>query len=680
MIFSAGGCNPIAKELEDMEKMQKEKERKVVLFIGETGVGKSTLCNTIISSEEFKVSSGTESCTQEVRVKEDFFMGNETKPITIVDTVGFDDASKESDDTETTALIRKLKNDLSHINLFVIVLDGNNPRIDKSQKDMLSLFAVVFGKAFWKHVLVVFTKVSMDPRKVQLRMKKEPERGSDDTWADRYVQGISEKVGQKPKYLFIDARFDEDTPEEERAFTTAMDSLYQTLTSNEGFKTDSVKSRDSEKMKREAAERERNLANQKREEAEKERTESQKKAEVAQKEKEAEEERRKKAEDETMELQRKAEEAQKDKAEQQKIIDNLERQKEEERDKRLKAEIEKKKELEAEGKHREATEERGRELQRKIEEAEKERVDLTQKRDCAEQERDKAEEEKEEERRRRREKEAELVEAQRNAALEAKQRKEEEDKRKEEEVRRKEEEQKRKEEETKRKEEEVKRKEEEEKRRKEEIFRKEEERQRKDAEAKLLEAEKVKQEEATKRIQAEMKLELLTSEKQRIESKREKERGELEETKRQLKQKIDFEEEQEQLKRNSFIGTSAIASITEESGSLVDDDASERLAYQIKKESTQIERGIYKHLKIYKPAPQPTSDSRIQVFGESTKKESKTLMVLGAPDRGKDTFINSLANHLWDVKVPDQFRFKLAFNKEDANSCGVYKLNNTKQN
>ena len=118
LIFSAGGCNPIAKEVEDMEKMQKEKERKVVLFIGKTGVGKSTLCNAIIGSKEFRVSAGTESCTREVRVKEDFFMGEETKPITIIDTVGFDDASKESDDTETTALITKLKRDLSHINLF----------------------------------------------------------------------------------------------------------------------------------------------------------------------------------------------------------------------------------------------------------------------------------------------------------------------------------------------------------------------------------------------------------------------------------------------------------------------------------------------------------------------------------------------------------------------------------
>ena len=55
LIFLAGACNPIAKEVEDIEKMQKEKE-KVMLFIGKTGVGKSTLCNEIIGSGGFKVS------------------------------------------------------------------------------------------------------------------------------------------------------------------------------------------------------------------------------------------------------------------------------------------------------------------------------------------------------------------------------------------------------------------------------------------------------------------------------------------------------------------------------------------------------------------------------------------------------------------------------------------------
>ena len=150
---------------------------------------------------------------------------------------------------------------------------------------------------------------------------------------------------------------------------------------------------------------------------------------------------------------------------------------------------------------------------------------------------------------------------------------------------------------------------------------------------------------------------------------------ELEETKRRSKQKIDSEEEQEQLKRRSLVGTS----ITEEIESFVDEEGSEHVAHKMKKQSTQIERVGYKTLKIYKPPTQETSDSITQVFGEPNEKGTKTLMVLGAPDRGKDIFINSLVNNLWDVKVPDRFRFKLVFNNEEAKSCSAFTLNNLKQ-
>ena len=91
-----------------------------------------------------------------------------------------------------------------------------------------------------------------------------------------------------------------------------------------------------------------------------------------------------------------------------------------------------------------------------------------------------------------------------------------------------------------------------------------------------------------------------------------------------------------------------------------------------------MERGVYKNLKIYKPVAQSDSSGRFKVFGERNKKETKTLMVLGAYDRGKDIFINSLVNHLWDVKVPDRFRFKVVFNSESTNSANAYKLNNLK--
>ena len=84
-----------------MEKSRRERDRKVVLFIGKTGVGKSTLCNTLVKTDLFQTSSGTDSCTKEVRVKDGFYMGDKTKPITLIDTVGFGDTAEDSDSKET---------------------------------------------------------------------------------------------------------------------------------------------------------------------------------------------------------------------------------------------------------------------------------------------------------------------------------------------------------------------------------------------------------------------------------------------------------------------------------------------------------------------------------------------------------------------------------------------------
>ena len=271
--ISGGSCKPIAQRIEVMEKKRREKDRKIVLFIGKTGVGKSTLCNTLVKTDHFQTSSGTDSCTKEVRVKEGFYMGDKTKPITLIDTVGFGDTAEDSDSKETAALIKKLKKDFSHVNLFVIVLNGNDPRIDKSQKDMLDLFAAVFTEKFWEHVLIVFTKVPMTTEMVERRRANQ---GDDDSWAQKYVTGIGTQVGFGPKYVFIDA-LQRGADEEARAFEESVDRLYQIMSQNPGLKTDSVRENEERvqeaERKRQAALTERDEANQKRDTVEEERRE-----------------------------------------------------------------------------------------------------------------------------------------------------------------------------------------------------------------------------------------------------------------------------------------------------------------------------------------------------------------------------------------------------------------------
>ena len=165
-------------------------------------------------------------------------MGTTGQPITIIDTVGFNDPGKDQK-SETASLIQTLKARLHHINLFAIVLDGTNPRIDQSQKEMLELFAAVFSESFWENVIIAFTKLSMDQKQIKLRCTKE--RGDDETWAQRYVADFKKQVGKQLKHVFIDAKHDRADKEEVEAFNDGVRKLEECLKSNVGFKTDAMK-------------------------------------------------------------------------------------------------------------------------------------------------------------------------------------------------------------------------------------------------------------------------------------------------------------------------------------------------------------------------------------------------------------------------------------------------------
>jgi len=72
---------------------------KKILVIGKTGTGKSTLCNVLAGKEYdadyFKTSSEGKSCTQNTKFKNVFFNGDEKKPVSLIDTMGFDDPTKK---------------------------------------------------------------------------------------------------------------------------------------------------------------------------------------------------------------------------------------------------------------------------------------------------------------------------------------------------------------------------------------------------------------------------------------------------------------------------------------------------------------------------------------------------------------------------------------------------------
>ena len=103
----------------------KNNGRKKLLVLGNTGDGKSTLCNILSGFDPmhqsiFPVSAGANSCTQETKFENVFFNGNKENPISLIDTIGWSDSGEMNSAKIIEELITKLKDACDHISLFVL--------------------------------------------------------------------------------------------------------------------------------------------------------------------------------------------------------------------------------------------------------------------------------------------------------------------------------------------------------------------------------------------------------------------------------------------------------------------------------------------------------------------------------------------------------------------------------
>jgi len=125
-------------------------DKKGVIILGETGVGKSNLGNFLIKANDFKTSSSTNSETQHV------FYG-ESKEIIVIDSPGANDSS-QNDDIEEEHLIEIVKafKKAKYLNTILILLNYQQPRLSKNLKIMIKLFSSIFKISFFlKHLGIV---------------------------------------------------------------------------------------------------------------------------------------------------------------------------------------------------------------------------------------------------------------------------------------------------------------------------------------------------------------------------------------------------------------------------------------------------------------------------------------------------------------------------------------------
>lgn len=217
-----------------------------MLIVGKTGTGKSTLCNILTvmeaDSDMFPVSAEATSKTHATTIKDAFFRGNQERPFKIIDTMGFNDpkgAEQTSVDNMDQKIITdmiKTLHEINHINVFVLCVNGQSPRMDGSLVDMLKYFEGMFGSvedplAFWSQCVIVFTRLPMDKKSIMKRLKAQKGK-TDEQIAEMYKKELVKMFGKETmslKYLFIDACYDEEDEEETLAFDKGTIELYNIL-------------------------------------------------------------------------------------------------------------------------------------------------------------------------------------------------------------------------------------------------------------------------------------------------------------------------------------------------------------------------------------------------------------------------------------------------------------------
>ena len=160
----------------------------------------------------------------------------------MIDTAGFDDPTTDRDAIIISELVDRLKKDCDFVNLFVIAVNGTNPRIDGSLLSTMLIFKEMFGHDFWKQVVVLFTNVPMDKRSKDVRMKGAAGQ-TDDQRAEKYTKEVAKafKTTGEIGYVFLDALFVKDDPEEKNHFDQALEALHTRVQAADDLSTDKVR-------------------------------------------------------------------------------------------------------------------------------------------------------------------------------------------------------------------------------------------------------------------------------------------------------------------------------------------------------------------------------------------------------------------------------------------------------
>lgn len=233
------------------ESTERSNDTITMLVLGESGTGKSTLCNVMMGedhdSSKFPANKQSKFRTQKTTIEDGYFRGDPNRPINIIDTQGFNDpgtaGARNSD--EDNMIINELMTKLTEVesvNVFVVCINGTNCRLHQSLLYMLRLFERVFGhrlqnekpqedrSMFWDRVMVVFTNLEMSEKSIDRRKSTQKNLTDQEILKQNLIDLSNEFKVVLNKYEIIDALAPQKGDEfEKEAFDVAAENLYYLL-------------------------------------------------------------------------------------------------------------------------------------------------------------------------------------------------------------------------------------------------------------------------------------------------------------------------------------------------------------------------------------------------------------------------------------------------------------------
>merc|ERR1719474_1891909 len=164
-----GKVSDLDSQIKDEEKylenftVERDESTKIIVTLGMTGSGKSTLCNRLKGDKSrggnkggIRTSGGSKSCTQD-NSKHHVQIGDHR--MTVIDTPGLGDSNGRARDRRHCNRLCAFMKGCGGINAFVLVRNGAIVRFDKHFQNMLTDYVRMFGDEFLGRLIVVATRI-----------------------------------------------------------------------------------------------------------------------------------------------------------------------------------------------------------------------------------------------------------------------------------------------------------------------------------------------------------------------------------------------------------------------------------------------------------------------------------------------------------------------------------------